>query len=76
MFMDELDKLERRELRLQDSREERRLLPIDSCSQLDTGYTGRPDTDMARQQAREKEQRDRKVAAILKGKRPKAERLS
>ena len=68
MFFDELERIEKRG-KWHDEREERRLVPIDSFSHLDTGYTGRPDTDMARQEAREKEVRDRQVALILRGKR-------
>ncbi len=45
MTADELDRIERLETRLRDKRESRRLLPIDHCSQLDTGYTGRQDND-------------------------------
>lgn len=45
MTWDELDELEKKEKRAA-PREEHKLLPIDSCSQLGTNYTGRPDTDM------------------------------
>ncbi len=44
MLFDELEQLERRE-KQQDPREERRLIPIDSCSQSGTGFTGRSDFD-------------------------------
>ncbi len=44
MLFDELEQLERRE-KQQDPREERRLIPIDSCSQSGTGFTGRSDLD-------------------------------
>lgn len=37
---DELDEIERRERRI--SRDTKRLIPVDSHSRLDTGYTGRP----------------------------------
>jgi len=55
MLFDELEELERRE-KLYDAREERRLIPVDSHSQLDTGYTGRSDCDMKAQDERLKEQ--------------------
>ncbi len=55
MTFDELEELERRE-KIHDPREERRLLPVDSHSQLDTGYTGRSDCDMKAQDERLKEQ--------------------
>ena len=42
MTLDELNEIERREGLVRDPREERRLIPVDSHSQLDTGYTGRP----------------------------------
>ena len=65
MFMDEMEDIERQQDRLRSSREERSLLPVDSCSQLDTGYTGRPDTDGAAFKARMKAERDRQIAAIM-----------
>lgn len=54
MTFDELEELERRE-KMHDPREERRLLPVDSYSQLDTGYTGRSDCDVKAQHERVKE---------------------
>jgi hypothetical protein len=48
MTFDELESIERRE-KMHDAREERKLLPVDSNSQLDTGYTGRSDCDMKAQ---------------------------
>lgn len=51
MTFDELEDLERRE-KMHDPREDRRLLPVDSDSQLDTGYTGRSDCDMKAQDQR------------------------
>ncbi len=53
MFMDELEKLDKLEQRRLDPREDRKLLPIDSYSQSDTGYTGRPDGDMQKQEKRD-----------------------
>lgn len=54
MFFDELNKLEKLTQKQRDARENRRLIPIDRVSQLDTGYTGRPDTDMQVQTERMK----------------------
>lgn len=45
MFADELERLERVEQRRDDPRETRRMLPVDSHSQLGTGYTGREEMD-------------------------------
>jgi hypothetical protein len=42
MTIDELEQAERREMKLHRPREIKRLIPVDSHSQLDTGYTGRP----------------------------------
>lgn len=63
MFADELDNIERSEIRACDPRERRRRLPVDSSSQLDTGYTGRPDTDVDAQVAEEKLRRERFLKA-------------
>jgi len=41
MTFDELEQIEHVEKRLRDPREQRRLIPVDSHSQSDTGYTGR-----------------------------------
>ena len=41
MFYRDLDRLEKQTISEDDPREERKLIPVDSCSQLDTGYTGR-----------------------------------
>jgi hypothetical protein len=49
MTLDDLEEIEKAELKQRDPREDRKLIPIDSVSQLDTGYTGRPDTDMQTQ---------------------------
>ena len=51
MFFDELDKIAQLEKR-NPRDEEKSLIPVDSCSQLDTGYTGRPDTDVLDQEQR------------------------
>ena len=42
MMAYELAEIEKRETRYRMAREERRLVPVDASSQLDTGYTGRP----------------------------------
>lgn len=51
MTFRELVQIEKRENKLRDRREERRLLPVDHASQLDTGYTGRGDGDLQKQDA-------------------------
>lgn len=62
MFLDELDQIERKEK--QDPREERRLIPIDSFSQLDTGYTGRPDGDVIEDQKHDRRLQQRYIRAM------------
>ena len=43
MTFDELERIEKREIKQRCPREEKKLIPIASHSQSDTGYTGRPD---------------------------------
>jgi hypothetical protein len=45
MLLSEMQAIERREQKL-NPLNDRRLLPVDSCSQLGTDYTGRSDTDV------------------------------
>lgn len=66
--MDELDDIEKRHALMRNSREVRSRLPVDSHSQLDTGYTGRPDTDIAKLVVTQRAKRDRQIAAILRSK--------
>lgn len=68
MFMDELDAAEKRCELMRGSRAERSLIPVDSHAQLDTGYTGRPDTDMKKREVAERERRDAQLRAIIRSK--------
>lgn len=54
MFIDELERLDREQQKFCAPREVKKLIPIDRDSQLDTGYTGRPDTDLPELRAKRK----------------------